>query len=98
MGPAHNLKLALDAANVGADGTQLPLEMVVTAIQMVHAQDLGRAFRHEPREHQAGRRTQVGGHDLRALELDRPSHDGDVTVDDDVGAHAHQLGYVHETV
>src|SRR5664279_169483 len=83
---------ALDTSDVGAYAAQLTFQVVVAAVEVVDAQDLGGSLGNQSRQYQASRRAQVGGHDLGALELDRAAHHGEVPVDHDIRAHAHQLG------
>ena len=54
------------AADVRAELAQLFLDVLVAAIDVVDALDVGRALRHETREHEARRGAQVGRHDRRA--------------------------------
>ena len=72
--------------------------MLVAAIQMVNPVNDGFAIRHQAGNHQAGRGAQVGGHHRGARQARHAGDDGGVALGGDVGAHAVQLGHVHEAV
>ena len=90
---------ALRAPDVGAERAQLLLHALVAAVEVVDAQHLGRAARRSGRRAPATP-TRAG----RSPSPWRPSawlgaaHDRGAPVDVDVGAHARQLGHVHEAV
>src|SRR5678815_948027 len=58
------LGLLLGPPDLRTNRAQLLLDRLVSAIEVIDAQDLGLARRDEPREDQARGRAQVGGHDL----------------------------------
>ncbi len=74
------------------------LDVFVATVDVIDAIDYGGPFGHEAGQHQAGGGAQVGRHHLGTLELGGVAADGHVALKLDVGAHPHQLGYVHEAV
>src|SRR5262245_12583379 len=74
------------------------LDVLVAAIEMVDAVDHRLPLGHEPRDYQARRGAQVGGHDVRAREAVHAADDRGVALDVDGGTQAAQLLHVHEPV
>src|SRR6266568_4811164 len=84
--------------DAGAQRLKLLLEGLVAAVEVVDARDLGGASRREPGQYERGRGAQIGRHDGRALVGVHAPHDGDGPLGLDEGAHAAELGRMHEAV
>ena len=80
-----------DALDVGAEPTQATDEVVVAAVDVVHAADDRLALGREPGHHQRRAGADVGGAHRRTAESRDAAHDGVVAVGADVGAEALQL-------
>src|SRR5258708_18685050 len=60
-----------DSLDARAERAELGLERLVAAVEVIDAIDHRLAVGHQPRDHQPGRSTQIGGHDgcpLQALD------------------------------
>src|SRR6185437_11719043 len=90
--------LAAQAFDRCAAGSELGFEPFVTAIEMIDAIDDGLAFSGKASEHQRHRGALIGRHHRRAGELGDAADRRRRALDGDVGAHAVELGHVHETV
>ena len=94
----HAALVTRNPFDVGAEGAQLRLHPVVTAVQMVDAVDHGLSVGDQAGDHQAGRCAQIGRHDAGAGELLDTLHHRSASVDLDLRAQAHQFVDVHEAV
>ena len=89
----------LYADDVGADAAQFFFQFFVAAVQMVDPVDDGFTFGNKAGQNQGKRSSQVGCHDLGAVQLfDAADNCRSMAVNIDVGAHPHQFGNVHEAV
>src|SRR3990167_1699362 len=79
-----SMVLARHAANLRPQQLQLLFDALVTTVDVVNAINQGVALGNQCRDHQAGRRSQVGGHDRCALETFDASDDGGVAFDLDL--------------
>src|SRR5690349_7488666 len=89
---------AADALDVGAAVAELFFQPFEPAIEVVDAVDGGFAAGGEAGDDERDRSAEVGGHDLRALELRDAFDRGDLAVDANVGTEARELGDVHVAV
>ena len=88
----------LGAPHVGAQRAQLLLEALVAAVEVVDAQHLGLALGDQAGQHQEAEARRSVAITVAPVSLRRPAHDRGAPLDDDVGAHALQLGHVHVAV
>src|SRR5436190_9674846 len=81
-----------------AAATQLFLEPLETAVEVVNAIDDGFALGGKRRDHQRHRSAQVRRHDRRALELRHAFDGGALAIEMDTRAKPRQLADMHETI
>src|SRR5215475_1077374 len=81
-----------------AQGLELLLQRLVTTIEVIHARDLRLALGGQPGQHERSGGAQVGSHHGRSLVGVDPAHHGHGAVGLDGGAHAAELGHVHEAI
>ena len=86
----------LDPLDVGPAGGELLLEPLVAAVEMIDAVQGRLALGGEAGDGERHRGAQVGRHDVGAAQPRHAAHQGRLVMDGDVGAHAHQLGHMHE--
>ena len=90
--------LRLHPLDPRAEGVEFLVDELVAAVDVIDAVDLGDAFGVQAGEDEGGGGAQVAGHDGRAAHALDAFDDGGAAVERDVGAHALELGDVHEAL
>src|SRR5262249_41601032 len=78
--------------------TQLLFDVLVTAVDVIHAVDDALAVGNEGRKHQRSRGAQVGSEHCGRAQRSLAANHRAAAFDLDVRAHAHQFLRVHETI
>src|SRR5216684_1655347 len=87
---------ALQPLDVGTAGGEFLLQPLVASVEVIDAVHRGVAFRCQRGDGERYRGAQIGRHHLGAAQPGHAAHQRRFVMDGDVGAHARQLGHVHE--